>query len=541
MAEVVLDVPADLMICEDAIVEVLSFSLPSSPLHAIRSSHTDVRIVPDESDPDPVPRPATTTPEADESSTMNDLPFGDASLSIGESHVPSLAIPSSLEETTLIPVEIDAQQADHDAHDGGLSGTSTDLDGGVKLSSSPRHPSPSADISDADAAPRTHDLPLSSPPPTIQTPEPESQSATPPLPLDVNLSGEDASSRSDTLSALSSSATSSPPAPSAPALPRQLSEEPNSVNDSIPSAPKVKRERKKKPGHSLSGGVVDDGSGSRARKPQRRTSEVENIDAFSVAHTSSQGASQALTAADAVPKKRRAPTKRPQKSAAALSVADDEGVDIDSEATTMTSSRTKGKSSAPLKTVQRKSSSKTTLNDASSSSLSPTQILPATSDGRDPCEGLDLSALLIDALVFGRLTFLSAPDLAKNLMRDHPHLLERLDTVAAWTAVIRSVLEAHPVFTRIPRHGLDPDGKKLEDTWYYEPSQGELPSTFSYHILFRFKLWLVYYRNSHHFLFSIAVCDIRSGPCACTDDGRLCSEQATESQNGRSNLFLCSD
>jgi len=79
--------------------------------------------------------------------------------------------------------------------------------------------------------------------------------------------------------------------------------------------------------------------------------------------------------------------------------------------------------------------------------------------------------LLVDALVFGRLSFLSAPDLAKNLLRDHPYLLDRLDDQASWVAIVRSVLETHSFFGRIPRHGLDPDGQKLEDSWYYEPTQ----------------------------------------------------------------------
>jgi hypothetical protein len=78
---------------------------------------------------------------------------------------------------------------------------------------------------------------------------------------------------------------------------------------------------------------------------------------------------------------------------------------------------------------------------------------------------------LIDVLVFGRVSFLGTPELTKALLRDHPHLLERLDQ-DGWMAIVRSALEGNKCFARIQRKGFDADGKKLEDTWYYETAQG---------------------------------------------------------------------
>ncbi|KAF9519286.1 hypothetical protein BS47DRAFT_87210 [Hydnum rufescens UP504] len=92
-----------------------------------------------------------------------------------------------------------------------------------------------------------------------------------------------------------------------------------------------------------------------------------------------------------------------------------------------------------------------------------------SSPADDPCVGLDLPSLLVDALVFGRVSFLSAPDLVKSLVRDQPHLLER-QGVEAWTNLAREVLAKHKFFGKIARHGKGADGNKLEDAWYYESS-----------------------------------------------------------------------
>lgn len=94
------------------------------------------------------------------------------------------------------------------------------------------------------------------------------------------------------------------------------------------------------------------------------------------------------------------------------------------------------------------------------------------------------------------------PDLAKRLIAEHPYLADLptsssdplaqpVETVQPtpsggkskhadlskadlplWTALIRSIVSTQPVFGRIERSGLDPDGKKLEDVWFYEGSMG---------------------------------------------------------------------
>ncbi|KAF8331104.1 uncharacterized protein EI90DRAFT_3016543 [Cantharellus anzutake] len=87
----------------------------------------------------------------------------------------------------------------------------------------------------------------------------------------------------------------------------------------------------------------------------------------------------------------------------------------------------------------------------------------------DPCEGVDMCALLIDALVFGRVAFQSASELVRCVLRDQPHLLERQDGLK-WLEMARKVLVENACFGRIARRGKDADGNKLEDTWYYEPS-----------------------------------------------------------------------
>jgi len=87
----------------------------------------------------------------------------------------------------------------------------------------------------------------------------------------------------------------------------------------------------------------------------------------------------------------------------------------------------------------------------------------------DPCEGVDMCALLIDALVFGRVAFQSASGLVACVLKDQPHLVHRQDGWK-WLELTRKVLTENPCFGRIKRNGKDADGNKLEDTWYYEPS-----------------------------------------------------------------------
>ncbi|KAF8322190.1 hypothetical protein DL93DRAFT_2093450 [Clavulina sp. PMI_390] len=222
-------------------------------------------------------------------------------------------------------------------------------------------------------------------------------------------------------------------------------------------------------------------SSSRPRKRQRRISDIENLSIVAAESTNADAADAAQRTTETAAKRRGGPNKR-VKRAASLASSEDDAMDIDAppvDTGSKKGSKTKGKprarAAAPLK--QRKASKALDEDSQASSSTAPAattddeSALILAADGSDPCAGLDMPALLIDALVFGRLTFLSAPDLAKNLMRDHPHLLQRLDSLAKWTIVIRRVLEQYAFFVRISRHGLDPDGNKLEDTWYYEPSQ----------------------------------------------------------------------
>jgi len=221
---------------------------------------------------------------------------------------------------------------------------------------------------------------------------------------------------------------------------------PDAPPSPIPTTSKIKKERKK-PGHSIA--LPSD---SRTRKRQRRTSEVENIGAL-CAESSRQGSSHSADTST----RRRHVTKRPRKSVSAG--------DEDIEASTSKPD------SAPLKVVQQRERPAPSASGApGTQSLSRSDVSGSDSD---PCGNIDMPALLVDALVFGRLSSLSAPDLAKNLLRDHPYLLDRLGDQPAWVAIVRSVLETHSFFGRIPRRGLDPDGQKLEDTWYYEPTQGK--------------------------------------------------------------------
>ncbi len=95
------------------------------------------------------------------------------------------------------------------------------------------------------------------------------------------------------------------------------------------------------------------------------------------------------------------------------------------------------------------------------------EIVPAYKG--DPCEGVDMCALLIDALVFGRVAFQSAPGLMMCVLKDQPHLLQRQGGWK-WLELARKTLTENACFARIRRSGKDADGNKLEDTWYYEPS-----------------------------------------------------------------------
>jgi hypothetical protein len=302
------------------------------------------------------------------------------------------------------------------------------------------------------------------------------------------------------------------PGPASPSLPQSdppASEDQITVDICIPDAspyltqqpPKVKE--RKKPGHSIA--LSND---LRTRKRQRRTSEVENIDAFSFPESSKQGSSDA---ADTSIRKRRV-MKRSRQSLSASSEADE--------------ASTNKLVSAPLKAVQQRGRSAPSVSDVPVAEL-PSR-LDASGSRNDPCENIDMPALLVDALVFGRLSFLSAPDLAKNLLRDHPYLLERLDDVAAWVAIVRSVLETQSFFGRIPRRGLDPDGKKLEDTWYYEAAKGK--STFSSRLPV----------NGYSFVlrFPYALSPFRSGSCTSRNPSGLCTESTPEGEDGRSDVFL---
>lgn len=221
---------------------------------------------------------------------------------------------------------------------------------------------------------------------------------------------------------------------------------PNTPQSAIPPPPEIKKERKK---HSIA--LPND---SRLRKRHRRTSEVENIDSFSVPESSTRASSDMT---DASTGKRRA-TKRPGNSVSVSNETDEPS--------------TSKPASAPLKVVQQRGRPTPYASDT------PNAESPGMSDpngsGGDLREDTDIPALIVDALVFGRLSFLSAPDLAKNILRDHPYLLERSGDQAAWVAIVRSVLETHSFFGRIPRCGLGPDGKKLEDTWYYEAARGKV-------------------------------------------------------------------
>ena len=242
--------------------------------------------------------------------------------------------------------------------------------------------------------------------------------------------------------------------PSPPASEDQIAVDidiPHEPPSPVQPLPKAKRGRK------ISDQTAATLLDARMRKRQRREARMEIINASSCAALVKPGSSSAV---DSSIRKRRI-TKRVRKSVST-------SIEVDEASTN-------APVPAPLKAAQpRRRTSPSAPNP-------PTAELSQRSDGsrNDPCENIDMPSLLVDALVFGRLSFLSAPDLARNLLRGHPYLLERLDDQAAWIAIVRSVLETQPFFSRIPRHGLDPDGKKLEDTWYYEAAQGKSKSTLS--------------------------------------------------------------
>ena len=168
------------------------------------------------------------------------------------------------------------------------------------------------------------------------------------------------------------------------------------------------------------------------RKRKRRTSNLENIDTTSQCDTSG--------------------------STSTFSAMDDDNIANESCSVVKKRSRKRG----------RRHDNVLSLSVVTTPSANGDHERGSVHEG-DPCEGVDMCSLLIDALVFGRVAFQSASGLVTCILKDQPHLLERQDGWK-WLELARKVLTETACFGRIARKGKDADGNKLEDTWYYEPS-----------------------------------------------------------------------